>query len=237
MAIHIDASAGLVQNPPGGLMRRCPHCTTVSHLMVVAAPSYAVLDATRPLKVGIVCQCDACRSPVFLRLPVTLYGRQRIDLSPAFEEVEPATEPLETEFLPAAIERLCREALGVFAASCWIAFALMCRRIVHEMSNDLGEHGRLKLFDQLNDWRELAEIDAETFGLLRRVLAGTDAAGSAPLPDLDADSAGILLEALLDLLYQSYTRRGRVRAALLARRRPTDPPPSINVTPLNRQTS
>jgi hypothetical protein len=236
MAAYIDANTGLVQDPPVGFTRVCPHCCAFSHLTVVAVPPFAVLEVSRPLQVGIVCHCDACHSPVFLRLPVKLYGRQRIELAAIVEEAVKAPEPLDAEFLPKTVEHLCREAFAVYTCGCLTAFALMCRRIMQEMSQDLGEHGRLKLFEHLNDWRELADIDADTFSTLRRVLAGTEAYAVTPpaWPDLDGESAGILLEALKDLLYQSYTRRGRVQAALRARRRSREPNAGATITPLNR---
>jgi len=96
----------------------------------------------------------------------------------------------------------------------------MCRRIAQSTFQDLGEHGKLKMFDQLNDSREMAELDQETFNLLRRVLFATDSNGGRnSMPPLDANSAGILLEVLKDLLYQSYVRRGRLQQAMMMRRR------------------
>jgi hypothetical protein len=136
--------------------------------------------------------------------------------------------------LPDTIDTLCREALAVFAGGCWNAFASMCRRIMHEVALDLGEHGKLKLFDQLNDSREMAELDPETFNLLRRILLAGDHGAAARMPNMDAETAGVLLEVLKDLLYQSYVRRGRLQQAMMARRRYADTAPAANVTILTR---
>jgi hypothetical protein len=51
---------------------------------------------------------------------------------------------------------------------------------------------------------------------------------------LDAQTAGILLEVLKDLLYQSYVRRGRLQQAMMARRRYAEAQAPSNVTVFNR---
>ena len=234
MAIHIDATGLLAQDHAASFALVCPQCDAYAHLTPVSVPSWSELEATKPAHVGIVFRCDACNAPVFLKFSVKLYGRQRVELSPHFQEIERPRERLDTEDVPEGLEALCQEAVSVFAAGCWTAFGLMARRILQEMTLDLGEHGKLKVFDLLNDWREMTDIDAETFAILRRVLIASDTASAPASPGLDADTAGILLEALKDLLYQIYTRRGRAQESLMARRRPSPPEPPTNVTVLSR---
>jgi hypothetical protein len=237
MAIHIDANGRLNHDHAASFALVCPQCATYAHVTPMAVPAWSVLEATKPAHVGIVFACDACHAPVFLKFSVRLYGRQRVELSPHFQEIERPRERLDTEYLPEGLEALCHEALTVFAADCWNAFALLCRRIVQEVAADWGDHGRLKLFDLLNDWREMADVDPETFNRLRRVLLLGDAPAPHASPTMDGQTAGILLEALKDVLYQTYTRRGRVQQALLSRRRPSPAEPPANVTVLARSQS
>ncbi len=234
MAIHIDDSGTLVHDQAASFALVCPHCDVLSHLTAVSVPAWPILQATKPSHVGIVYRCDACNAPVFLKFPVKLYGNHRVELSPVFQELERPREKFEYAHLPESIELLCREALTVFASGCWNAFASMSRRIMQEVAHDLGEHGKLKLFDQLNDSREMAELDAETFNVLRRILLAGDTVGGARLPPLDAETAGVLLEVLKDLLYQSYVRRGRLQQAMMARRRYAQAQAPSNVTVFNR---
>jgi len=234
MTIHIDDSSTLVHDPAASFALVCPHCDVLAHLTAVSVPSWPMLEATKPAHVGIVYRCDACNAPVFLKFPVKLYGNHRIELSPVFQELERPREKFEYAHLPENIDLLCREALAVFASGCWNAFASMCRRIMQEVALDLGEHGKLKLFDQLNDSREMAELDGETFNVLRRILLAGDTGHSVRLPTLDAQTAGILLEVLKDLLYQSYVRRGRLQQAMMARRRYAEAQAPSNVTAFNR---
>ncbi len=82
----------------------------------------------------------------------------------------------------------------------------------------LGEPGKLRLFDQLNELRDMAQIDAPSFTLLKRVIFGNDSDPAPNLPMLDDDQAGLLLEVTKDLLYQAYVRKGRLQQAMVVRR-------------------
>ena len=54
--------------------------------------------------------------------------------------------------------------------------------------------------------------------LIKRVIFGTDADPAPSVPSLDDDQAGLLLEVMKDLLYQSYVRKGRLQQAMVVRR-------------------
>ena len=79
---------------------------------------------------------------------------------------------------------------------------------------ELGNAGKLKLFDDLNEIRDLGEIDPDTFNIVRRVIFGSDGENQPPLPEITAYAAGVLLEVMKDLLYQSYVRKGRLQQAM-----------------------
>jgi hypothetical protein len=53
---------------------------------------------------------------------------------------------------------------------------------------------------------------------VRKVLFGNDTEPRPDMPLLDATSAGVLLEVIKDLLYQSYVRKGRLQQAMMVRR-------------------
>ena len=83
---------------------------------------------------------------------------------------------------------------------------------------DLGEDGKLQLYDELLNIRRLAELDDDSFAIVKKVLFEGDATGRASLPVIDAFHAGVLLEVIKDLLYQAYVRRGRLQQAMMVRR-------------------
>jgi len=94
----------------------------------------------------------------------------------------------------------------------------MCRRTTQVMIRDLGENGRLRIFNQLAEAREMAEIDAETFAAVKKVLFGSDADPWPSMPEVGAYEAGVLLELVKDVLYEAYVRKGKLQQSMMVRR-------------------
>jgi hypothetical protein len=93
----------------------------------------------------------------------------------------------------------------------------MCRRTAQTVYDDLGENGRLRIFEQIREAKELAEIDSDTFAVVKKVLF--DGAGDpSPLPELNPSEAGVLLELIKDMLYEAYVRKGKLQQAMMVRR-------------------
>src|SRR6202035_137742 len=135
-----------------------------------------------------------------------------------FTEVERAREKFSFAYIPEDVELLFREALTCFSQGAFNAFASMCRRSAQAMFADLGEAGRLRLFDELNAVRELADIAPEIFAKLKSVLFGAELDARSELPLLDGYEAGIMLEVAKDLLYEAYVRKGKLQQAIMVRR-------------------
>jgi hypothetical protein len=216
VAVYIDSSNRLLHDQAQSLALTCPHCLVLAHITPMAVPPYAELASHRPRQVGIVYRCDACNAPIFLRFNVREYGAQRVELSSQFTEIERPREKFTFTYLPESIETLFREALLCYSHGAFNAFTSMCRRTMQTAFELLGESGRLHLFDQLNELRDMAQIDAPSFALLKRVIFGNDA--DPALPVLEDDQAGLLLEVTKDLLYQAYVRKGRLQQAMVVRR-------------------
>lgn len=218
MSVYIDANSRLHHDQEASLALTCPHCEVLAHMTPVAVPRFDDLLAHRPRHIGLVYRCDACNSPVFLRFAAKMYGTHRIELSAQFAEVERPREKFSFTYLPEEVERYFKEALVCYSSSIFNAFSSMCRRTAQAAFADLGEPGKLKLFDQLNDVREMADIDADTFHVVKRVIFGTDADPKPNPPELDGHQASVVLEAMKDLLYQAYVRKGRLQQAMTVRR-------------------
>jgi hypothetical protein len=174
--------------------------------------------------------CDACHAPIFLRFTVRLYGAARIELAPQFTEVERAREKFSFTYVPEDVELLFREALACFSQGAFNAFASMCRRSAQAMFADLGESGKLRLFDELNAVRDLANIAPELFTKMKSVLFGAELDTRSPLPMLDGYEAGVMLEVAKDLIYEAYVRSGKLQQALMVRRFFLDET-ATNITP------
>ena len=159
MSVHIDNHGRLHHDQEQHLAVTCSHCEVFSHITPIAVPQYEQLIAFHPKQVGIVFRCDSCNAPVFLRFNVKMYGANRVELATTFVELERAREKFSFTYLPEEAEVLFKEALTAYSAAAFNAFASMCRRTALQVFVDLGDSGKLRLFDELNEIRQLAEID------------------------------------------------------------------------------
>src|SRR5882672_9895011 len=201
-----------------GIALTCPHCQTLTHLTAVAVPTFEDLSRRKPKHIGIVFRCDACAAPVLLTFLVKAYTSLRVALASAYTEIERARENFPLTYLPEEAEGLFKEALHCYAAGCFNAFAAMSRRTAQSLFRELGEGGKLELFDTLQEIRALAELDDDTFAALRAVLFGSDSDPWPHQPQINAERAGILLEVMRDLLYQTFVRKARLLQAMTFRR-------------------
>jgi hypothetical protein len=232
MSVHIDLASRLHHDQADNLVVTCPHCQVVAHITPTAVPRFEDLSAHKPKQVGVVYLCDNCHAPIFLRFTVRSYGTGRIELSPQFSEIERAREKFTYTYLPEEIELLFKEALLCFSSGAYNAFASMCRRTAHAVFTDLGESGKMRLFDELNNVRELAGIAPDVFGKLRGILFGAETDPRPNMPLLDSYEAGIALEVVKDLLYEAYVRKGKLQQAMMVRRFFLDETAN-NIPPLN----
>jgi hypothetical protein len=201
-----------------GIALTCPHCQTLTHVSAAATPKFDDLTHRKPKQIGIVFRCDACGEPIFLKFTAKTYAAQRIELSPNYTEVERARENFPLTYLPEEAEELFREALNCYANGSYNAFGSMSRRTAQSLFRELGERGKLDLFDTLQEIRALAELDDESFATVRAVLFGSDSDPWPHQPHLNAESAGVLLEVMRDLLYQTFVRKARLMQAMTFRK-------------------
>ena len=217
MPLHVDKNNQLHHDHGQHFALTCPACGVFSHMTPVSVPSFVELSRYKPAETGLVYRCDSCSAPVFLRFPVKSYADERVELSPNFIEVERPKEQFDFTFLPEDTEALFREALDCFSMNAVNAFASMCRRTIQRIFADLGETGKMRIFEQCNDIRDMAEVDDSTFNAVRRVLFDSDS-GREGMPMITPSQAGVLLEFMRDILYESYVRKGRLQQAMMMRR-------------------
>ncbi len=94
----------------------------------------------------------------------------------------------------------------------------MCRRTAQAAFIDLGEGGKLRLFNELNEIRQMVSIAPETFVKLKSILFGAEADPRPNLSLLDSYEAGLVLEVVKDLLYEAFVRKGKLQQAMSMRR-------------------
>jgi hypothetical protein len=195
----------------------CPHCGAIAHQTVQAHPDLARLRADKPAQIGVILQCDACHTPLFVRYRVRAWHEDRVELHPTPIDVERPAERFNYAYLPELVASCFREALGCYSAGLLQAFGVMCRLTTQAMLEDLGERSRLRVFDQVAEVRTLAGLDDATFAAIRGVLFEGDPGTTPPVP-LTRLQAAVLVETMKDLLYQSYVRRAKLQQALRMRR-------------------
>jgi len=218
MSVYVDSSSRLHNDQERSLALLCPHCQVYSHITAVSIPQYSELVASRPNHVGVVYRCDSCSAPIFLKFAVKMYATNRVEFATNFVELERAREKFNFTYLPENVERLFREALGCYSAGCFNAFASMCRRTAQTVFQDLGENGRLRIFEQVREAREMANIDNETYGIVKKVLFSSDSDPPPHWPEIAASEAGVLLELVKDMLYEAYVRKGKLQQAMMVRK-------------------
>ncbi len=218
MPVYIDSASHLHHDQEKNLVVTCPHCQVVAHITAAAVPRFEDLQLYKPKQVGVVYLCDNCHMPIFLRFTARTYGANRIDLSPQFIEVERAKEKFTFTYLPEEVEVLFKEGLTCFSAGAFNAFASMCRRTAQAVFADMGEAGKMRLFDELNKVRDMAGIAPEAFAKIKNILFGAETDPRPNPPPLDGYEAGVVLEVIKDLLYEAYVRKGKLQQAMMVRR-------------------
>lgn len=127
----------------------------------------------------------------------------------------PEADRFPLAYLPPPIATRFREALGCHRHGLWRAFAAMCRQTAASVIADVGETGRLRLYDQVAEVQRLGEIDDATFGAVRTVIFDRAELGEA---NCNRQVAAVLLETMKDLLTQLYVRPAKLRQALKVRK-------------------
>ena len=226
MPMFVDKNEGFQHDHGQHFALTCASCGVFAHMTPVAVPCFDELSRYKPPETGLVFRCDNCNAPVFLRFPVKAYAENRVELSTNFIEVERPRENFDFTYLPEETETLFREALDCYSMNALNAFASMCRRTIQRVFMDLGETGKMRIFEQCNEIRDMAEVEGGTFNVVRRVLFDTDAAREG-MPVVTPTEAGVLMEFMRDILYESYVRKGRLQQAMMMRRyvaEQVDPP-------------
>jgi hypothetical protein len=216
MTISLDREQGLLTEGGEQIGLECPYCNVHSHMSPQSIPRADELLRDKPSHVGLVFQCDSCKSPVFLRFAIRGFGETRVELSQNYVELERPKERFSFSYLPKDTEVLFREALACYSTNNFNAFASMCRRSAGSAFVALGEGGKLQAFDEVMIARDIASIDDDTFDPIKSILF--DANLDEELPMLNHAQAGVLLEVLKDMFYQCFVRRGKLTRAIKVRR-------------------
>ncbi len=222
MTMHVSRDDSLDGISDRNVTLTCPRCLAFSSASLISVPKYELLMRYKPNEVGLTYRCDSCSYPIFLRFQVRAYASDRIELSRNYEQIEKPPEKFNFSYLSEEVERDFREALVCYAQGAYNAFASMCRRTAQTMFREFGESGKMRVFDQLTEVRDLADIDEETFRMIEKVMFDSDTDRPPNIPAINEETAGIMLEVMKDILYESYVRKGKLQEAMTLRRQRLD---------------
>ena len=215
MAIILHRDQGLVAEQDEQIGLECSYCGVFAHMSPQSVPDAAELIETRPKHVGLVYQCDSCKSPIFLRFAIREFAEDHVELYRNFIELERPKEKFSFAYLPNHTEVLFREALACYSSNSFNAFASMCRRSALSAFDALGDGGKLQAFEEVMVAQDIAGIDDDSFEPIKKVIFED---GEAEMPLLNRAQAGVLLEVLKDMFYQCFVRRGKLTRAIKVRR-------------------
>lgn len=216
MTIRIERDRELGSGTDQKVGLECPYCNVFAHMSPQSVPEFESIATSKPENVGLVYQCNACNAPVFLRFAVKDYAEDHVELFQNFNELERPKERFSFSYLPDDVEVLFKEALSCYSSNNFNAFASMCRRTAVAAFVVLGSNGKLAAFDDVQKAKEIADIDDIRFQPIKGVIF--DSSDDDSLPLLNHDQAGVLLEIMKDMLYQSFVRSGKLSRAIKVRR-------------------
>ncbi|MFL1897260.1 DUF4145 domain-containing protein [Aquimarina sp. 2-A2] len=191
----------------------CPHCGKSTNLILISPPDYKTLKRFRPNRVGMCFQCASCSEPIFLKFEISSHTNTSINFYDDPTEIEKPTIEFDFEFIPDEVVEDFKEALNCYSNSSFNAFAAMCRRTIQSSANKIGAQGKSKVQHQLNEMKEIAQIDNETFEILKQIIIDGHDGAHPHLPNLSSVRAEILLELIKDAMYQLFVRKGKLKKA------------------------
>jgi len=121
-------------------------------------------------------------------------------------------------YLPGPVAVCFRDAMGCYRDGLQQSFAAMCRLTAQTMFEDLGEGAKLRIYDQVEEIANLANIDDNVYRNIRNILFENDSDSLVFPGGIDRETTAILLETMKEILYQEYIRRALLREKLRMRR-------------------
>lgn len=211
--ISTATNSGIIPYENNPIRTVCPNCGDGISPVIIGMPVYGQVVRYNPKFIGLVYMCTSCKEPIFFK---ERYQRGSNAIITIFHDcchVEFLKIEFDYEFIPKEVEVDLREAFNCYESGCFNAFGAMCRRTIQSAASDLGKKGKTKVQNQINELKEIANLDDETFSILNQIILDGHDGAHPHLPKLSAERAEILLELMKDVMYQLYVRKGKIQKA------------------------
>jgi hypothetical protein len=191
---------------PGGT---CPHCGRSASFTRMLDLIENVAKSWRVSEVMVTYHCDACLRPVPVLYDVIDWDPPRVRNA---RIAIPVQEPFEFQHVPEPVAAPVREALSCLSVGATNGFAALCRRAAKAVHTELGLGGDERVGEHVREMVSSSGLGGEWEELALAVYGPSDDRLPA-LPAIDQAQAKVLLSLLQDLVYQFFTRPGKVRRA------------------------
>jgi len=193
----------------------CPHCKTGTRFMLTTVPN-DVFVSERMDHLVINYSCEICLEPIPIQWETLTKGYDPVVDYP--ETIMPSIEEFDFGHIPNEVKIEIKEALDCLSVNSYNGFAAVCRRAIQAICNDFGAAISTRIKKQIEEITELHNLEKEIKEIAMQVmLSGHD--GSHPhLPEVNHERATILLTLLKDLVYELYTRPGKILEAQKTRK-------------------
>lgn len=188
----------------------CPHCKIGTRFSLATQPN-PILFRDKATEVVVGYLCDSCIKGIPVRWKIQGFDNQTNPIVQSPELILPVREPFDFDHVPPKVKKEISEGLDCLSVGAYNGFAGLCRRTIQAICTIMGAESSTKVQAQIEEMANAAGLDDETERIaIEIMLAGHD--GSHPhLPDVNSDRAAILLELVRDIVYQMFTRPGRIR--------------------------
>lgn len=197
----------------------CPHCKQATRFNSITLVNNKVINHDKIGAFVVGYSCDSCLGSIPVEWIIDRHtNNEQIWVSDA-RLILAVREPFDLDHVPVEVKKEIEEALDCLAVGAYSGFAALCRRTIQALCADLGSSSTHKVQKQVNEMIEIAGLSDEWKDLATQImLSGHD--GSHPhLPDMDIDRASILLSLMQDLIYELYTRPGKIKEAAALRQK------------------
>ncbi len=194
----------------------CPQCQAQTTLTPISRPDFNAIKTCRPATTGLTFLCLKCRSPVLVRYTIKHIGENEIELGQVVPEEDKVDGRINLNYLPPAVRKAYVDALGCYQHDLLQPFALMCRQTIQAIIKDLGDSGKMRVFNQVEELRDMLEMDPRVFDAISETLFDNKRSLHSNTV-FGKTEAAVLLEAMKDLLYQIYVRKARLQRAFSMR--------------------
>lgn len=215
--ISFSSNTGIANYEQKSVRLICPHCGDSTSPIIVSIPSFSQMVKYGLNKAGLVFACTTCKKPIYLEYAYNLASNQASLSEGPLYILKPKID-FDFEFIPESVAEDFKESLECYRHGAFNAFGAMCRRTIQETASNIGAKDSKKIQHQIQNMKEMADIDDETFKIISQIILDGHDGAHPHLPDLSQERAEILLELMKDVMYQLYIRKGKVAKAAAMRK-------------------